>query len=169
MKRWLRRLRGLLGNSVLWGLAWFAGSTAILGALLMAGALPRSAWSWEIILERTRQIGMIGFGAGVVFSTALPLLIRGQVLNTVGAARFMLAGAALGGLTFLGVVELFFYGSMQPSPFFFAAIASAFGAATAGSTLAAAKHAHRVEVGAAVHELEATQEEARQLLGPEAA
>lgn len=168
MQNWARRLRGLVGNSVVWGFAWFVGAAAILGGLLVTGVLSPSYWSWEIIFERARDIGFVGAGAGAIFSLSLPLLFRGRTLEQISTVRFVLGGATLAGLTLLGGVELMVRGSIQPSPFFFAGIAAVFGAVTAGASLAAAKHAQRLDVRESLESLEAMQEETSKLLQPEA-
>ena len=169
MGRWWRRIRGLVGNSVSWGLAWFAGSTTILGAMLTLGFLPRSAWSWEIVLEWTTRIGMAGLGAGALFSSALPMLFRSGSLREMGTVRFILGGAVLGAVTFLAALRLTVGpGTMYPSEWFFAAVAAAFGAGTAGTTLLMARHAERLEEAAALQELESAQSEVAGLLNREA-
>lgn len=168
MKAWVRRLRGFIGNSLVWGVAWFAGATAVLGTLLLTGVFSTSHWSWEIVFERARDIGFVGLGAGAVFSVSLPFLFRGRTLDQVDATRFVLGGAALAGLTLLGGVELMVRGSIYPSPFFFAGVASVFGAVTAAVSLGAAKHAQRLDVRTSLESLEAMQEETRGVLQAEA-
>lgn len=97
MKGWLRRLRGALGNGVVWAVSWVAGGTAVLGFLHLTG-LFRLADPSEIFSFFVPVLGMTGLLTGLAFSAYLPFAFRDQDVVEIRSAPFVLGGAVIAGL-----------------------------------------------------------------------
>ena len=86
-----RKLRGMLGVGLTWGLAW-----AVLGALLAlaVGALhPQVLDAGETPARIAVILGIAGFVSGTGFALALWLLERGRTPRDLSLARVALWGA----------------------------------------------------------------------------
>lgn len=92
-----RRLRGVLGNALAWGVGWstvvFAGVTI----LRIAGILPEAV-SWADGLEAAGKAGVIGAIAGGAFSSVIGLLYHGKRLSEISWVRFGISGGIFTGL-----------------------------------------------------------------------
>lgn len=90
MSRFLRWLRGALGNAVVWGAAWF-GAGFILGAVL--------GWPFElryiryIVLNGAVPMGLMGAALGGVFAAYISANFRGKRVGDLSPARFAFGGA----------------------------------------------------------------------------
>jgi len=86
MRTWLRRIRGAIGIGITWGAAWSA-----------VGMVPR--WIFGVNTDAPFPIifGVLGFAAGVTFSTVLALADRRRGFDQLSIPRFAAWGAA-GGL-----------------------------------------------------------------------
>ena len=91
-----RRLRGALGNALVWGAGW-AGVAAAAGAVFAVlgavGLLPPVDWgealSWAV------RFGVVGFVAGGAFSGVVGLLYRGRRLSELSLPRFAVGGGVV--------------------------------------------------------------------------
>ncbi len=137
----LRKLKAALGNSIVWGGAWAAGSVTLATVLTWLGVV-----SVPLNLEELSQIatwyGLAGIVAGGAFSGLLPIAFRGRDVLSVRSKLFLLGGLAAGALI----------APLLPGPVWIGAI---LGAGTASGTLAIAKSVARQEVisGESVKEL----------------
>ena len=90
----LRRLRGALGNGLVWGAAWsgvvFAGFTI----LRVIGVAPDTV-SWREGLGLAARFGIVGAVAGTAFSSVIRLVYQGRRLRDISWVRFGLAGGAV--------------------------------------------------------------------------
>ncbi len=89
-----RRLRGALGNAVVWGAIWFATALAISSVL----GLVEGSFSWAETWRQAARIGVMGGLASAAFSTAIGLLYRGKRLSEISWVRFGLGGGAVAGV-----------------------------------------------------------------------
>lgn len=92
MRKWLRKLRGMLGTATIWG-----GCGAVLGAALGAitGALNGGgllAWALDGFL----QLGALGFAVGAGFAALLSALDGGRRLLELSPLRGALWGGSAG-------------------------------------------------------------------------
>ena len=62
MRKWLRRIRGAIGIGLTWGAAWAA-----------VGSVPRWLFGFNTDAPFPLIFGVLGFGAGVIFSGLLML------------------------------------------------------------------------------------------------
>lgn len=88
MQNWVGRVRGAIGMSVTWAVAWSA-----------AGALPRWVFGVETDAPLPLIFGVFGLLAGVVFSGVLALTERRRTFDQMSLPRFA-AWGAVGGLLF---------------------------------------------------------------------
>ena len=169
MKGWLRRIRGILGMGVTWGVA---------GALAgMAIELINGIWSnplgsmmdmWPVAL------GLPGFLAGITFSAVLGVVARSRRFEELSLSKFALLGG-IGGLvmgllpaalTTLGLVPAGF--NLWPvTPAIFVPF-TLVGAIVASGTLTLARlteDRELLQAGEGVADVELTTEETRDLLG----
>jgi len=99
MKNWLRRLRGIAGMGLTWGVA---GSLVGAGIELLNRVWPNPLGGmmdlWPVAL------GLPGFLGGIAFSTVLTLTARSRRLDELSTWKFALLGG-VGGLI-VGVLPL---------------------------------------------------------------
>jgi hypothetical protein len=69
----LRRLRGAVGNALVWGASWSATAFVVTLALRAAGAIPGSG-SWLDAFAIGARFGLVGAIAGGAFSLAIGLV-----------------------------------------------------------------------------------------------
>jgi len=103
-----RRLRGALGNALVWGAAWSASALAVFAALKVTGILPASVIWLDSLLVAAR-FGVVGGITGGAFSLVIGLLYRGRRLSEISWVRFGVGGGLVAGLfvpTFLTVARL---------------------------------------------------------------
>ena len=168
MKGILRRIRGALGNAVVWAVSWVTGGTAVLGLLHLTGLFQLADPS-EIFSFFVPVLGMTGLLTGLAFSGYLPLAYRDHTVLEIRLGRFVLGGAVIAGLicpliVFLSPLSPELGASMR------ILIASelwtvVFGGVTAGATLRLAQRASRSLADAAADELAREQDQVMNLLG----
>lgn len=88
----LKRIRGALGNALVWGAAWCGVGFAYLTALHLAGGAPESE-PWRLILYVSANFAVTGMIAGGAFSAYLATMYRGRDLLGIRVSRFALGGA----------------------------------------------------------------------------
>ena len=141
MQKWLRRIRGAIGIGLIWGAVWSG-----------VGTLPRWVFGVETDVPIPLVLGVLGFLAGLVFSSLLAVTEGRRGLDQLSLPRFAGWGAA-GGLllsvlfaaaTSLGLRDVL---ALAPT----LAIASAVSAA---GSLVVAKRAERRELTESANETE---------------
>ena len=86
MRKWLRRIRGAIGMRLTWGAAWF-----------VAGLVPRWLFGFNPDVPFPLVFGVLGFIAGVAFSSLLVLAEGRRNFDQMSLPRFA-AWGAVGGL-----------------------------------------------------------------------
>lgn len=86
MGKWLRGIRGVIGMGLTWGFAWSAA-----GFVLMVVTGFKTDAPFPLIF------GVLGFGAGIIFSAFLALTERRRRFDQMSLPRFA-AWGAIGGL-----------------------------------------------------------------------
>jgi hypothetical protein len=140
-----RRLRGAVGNAVVWGAGWATLGFAVFATLKVAGILPAEA-SWLDAVTLAAKLGIIGGVAGTAFSAVVGLLYRGRRLSDISAVRFGAGGALMAGLfvpAFFQVMNLLTGDGLVPMGLVLDDIlwAMAFGGIAAGASLTLAQRA----------------------------
>lgn len=172
MKGIWRRLRGAIGNAVVWGGAWFTGALALFGgaALFGAGVGPDP---WWVALLVSMNIGVTGFLTGLAFSAYLRLGLFDRSLLSIRAGRTAVAGAlvAASASVLLSALLRVVYGLPFTPPSLLSGLplAVTFGAATAGATVYLAQRAALAAEANEAAELAREQEEVGLLLEGEIA
>jgi hypothetical protein len=90
------RLRGAVGNALVWGAAWFTAAIALVGTLHIVGIFP--GLRWFDVLGLATRVGVVGVFAGVAFAGAITVLYRGRRLSDISTVRFGIGGAVVSGL-----------------------------------------------------------------------
>lgn len=137
-----RRLRGALGNALLWGAAWsalgFAAVSALTGSLLNG-------------LVFAPRFGIIGVVTGAAFSSLVPLLYRGRRLSEISPVRFGMAGGLVAGVFMPLFLQTMNVLSGGPIPWSLvlddAPLAAVLGGIAAGGSLALAQRARTLAAG----------------------
>jgi hypothetical protein len=93
----LKRVRGALGNALLWGAGWLGVTAVTFGVLRVLGVLAPE-FSWGAVLETAVNFGIIGTVAGGAFSALIRLRYHGRDLLEISATRFGVSGGLLAGL-----------------------------------------------------------------------
>jgi hypothetical protein len=91
----LRRLRGALGNAVVWGGGWFAIGLVLFATLRLIGVL---SWPWVEVLEYAVRAGILGGVVGGAFSVFIRLFYHGRRLTEISWVRFGIGGGVFAGL-----------------------------------------------------------------------
>jgi hypothetical protein len=146
-----RRLRGAVGNAVVWGAAWAACSAAVFAGLKVAGLLPAPAIWLDAILVAAR-FGLMGGIVGGAFSLVIGLLYGGRRLSDLSAVRFGIRGGIMAGLfvpAFMTVARLLSGDAFLPLADLLTngLMAAAFGAVAAGGSLTLAQRAQTLLSG----------------------
>ena len=95
MKTYVRRLRGALGNALVWGACWFMAAYGLLTAYALLS--PRTPLSWvfsAMTFFGAVRIGVAGAFTGALFSAYIAANFRHEKLQDISAGRFAL-GAGL--------------------------------------------------------------------------
>ena len=95
MRKWLKRMRGVVGMGLTWAAAW-----SLIGAVLavLPGAMPVGFPSLlELILGFVAQYAAMGFVGGAAFSVVLGMTEGRRRFHQMSLPRFA-AWGALGGL-----------------------------------------------------------------------
>jgi hypothetical protein len=141
-----RRLRGAIGNAVVWGAGWTAAALAVFAVLKVAGILPESVIWLDSLLVAAR-FGVMGGIAGAAISPLISFLYRGRRLSDIRAVRFGIGGGIAAGLfvpAFLQAMNLLSGGPMVPMELVMddGLMAALFGAVVAGGSLKLAQRAN---------------------------
>ena len=167
MKNFLRRLRGALGNAMVWGTAWFGAGFALWTAFYLLGQ-PLPGDPWRVIPYVAANFGVAGFLAGGAFSAFLRVAYRDRPILEIKVGRFALGGAVIAGLLFPTVTMLarmsIGTGMSLGDLLATGLMAAFFGGVTAGGTIKLAQRTTRKLSGAAIDELETEQDEVLALL-----
>ncbi len=172
MRSVFRRLRGAIGNAVVWGATWFAGAFSVFGAMELLVGLEAPIAPWRLILAIATNVGITGFVTGFAFSGYLRLRHFDRPLLGIRVGRTALMGGTVAVAVSLGVGALIRLSMGLPlglrDVVAGVPMVALFGAATAGATLHIAQRSARALTADATANLEAEQEEARALLGVDA-
>ena len=85
MQKWLRRIRGAIGMGLTWAAAWAA-----------VGSVPRWVFGFNTDVPFPLVFGVLGFGAGVIFSGLLMLTEGRRGFDELRLSRFAAWGAVGG-------------------------------------------------------------------------
>lgn len=92
-----RRLRGALGNALVWGVGWFTAAFGMFAALRLFGILPAAPF-WEAYGEEAIKFGVVGGMAGGAFSSFIRWRYHGRRLSNISWVRFGIGGGVVTGL-----------------------------------------------------------------------
>jgi len=106
MKLIVRRLRGALGNALVWGIGWFgAGLALILGTRFFGPRPPTfTPETIRIILMGATGVAVAGAITGGIFSAYIAANFRRRQLTEINPARFALGGSLVTVLLGLAVI-----------------------------------------------------------------
>ena len=90
MNRFLRKVRGVLGVGLTWGVAW--GAIGTLLAVLIGQLFPGSIGPGESRIVLGALIGLVGFVCGVAFSAVLSFAERRKTLAELSLGRAAMWG-----------------------------------------------------------------------------
>jgi hypothetical protein len=140
-----RRLRGALGNAVVWGAGWASLALAVFAALKVTGILPASVHLLDAI-GMSVKFGFMGGIAGGAFSAFIGVVYRGRRLSEISPVRFGIGGGLMAGIfvpAFLQTMNLLSGGGLVPMGLVAddALWSAVFGAVVAGGSLKLAQRA----------------------------
>jgi hypothetical protein len=90
----LKRLRGVVGNAVVWAGCWAAVALAVSTVLGIAGG----SYSWSASWHPAARIGVVGGLTSVAFSAVIGRVYRGRRLSEISWVRFGLGGGVVAGI-----------------------------------------------------------------------
>jgi hypothetical protein len=159
MRGILRRLRGAVGNALVWGGVW-SGTTFTVSMIYTLAGLSGASFSWsylKAILLFSGFQGAVGFVTGGAFSAYFVGAFRGRSLDNLNPWRAALGGALvtvpfvlllkIWSNSMLGYEWIFLSELLRP-----VAYSAALGGLTAFSSVRLAQ-SHRLEAPEATHEL----------------
>lgn len=157
MKRWLQRLRGVVGTALTWAVGWciagmLIGTTGLFGNLALV----------EYVIFGG-VFAVLGFIGGTAFSVVLSLIEGRRRFDQMSLSRFAVWGAIGGALMSLTVTALGEGGGLATWVFYMA-----LGSGSAAGSLAVARraeHQQLLESGEGIAEVGLSRDEARRLLG----
>jgi hypothetical protein len=140
----LRRLRGVLGNAMVWGIGWFTAALAVFATVRLLGGFPDTSLLEG--LETAGRFGIVGGVAGAAFSSVIRLVYHGRRLSDISWVRFGLGGAAVTGLfmpVFLQTMNLLSGTGLVPWTLVLddAVLTAVFGGVAAGGSMKIAQYA----------------------------
>lgn len=91
----LRRLRGTLGNALVWGVGWLTIGFALFATVRVLGVV---SWSWAEVIGLAMRAGIVGGVAGGLFAGVIRLLYHGRRLSEISWVRFGIGGGVFAGL-----------------------------------------------------------------------
>lgn len=146
-----RRLRGAIGNAVVWGAGWTVAALAVFAVLKVAGILSPSVIWLDSLLVAAR-FGFMGGIAGAAISPVISFLYRGRRLRDIRAVRFGIGGGIAAGLfvpAFLQAMNVLSGGAPVPMEVIMddGLLAALFGAVAAGGSLKLAQRANPLLTG----------------------
>ena len=103
----VQRLRGALGNALVWGAGWFAAALVVMAALRILGFADPGA-TWIGALKDAARFGVVGTIAGAAFSSFIGFWYHGRRVREIGWVRFGIGGGIVTGLfvpTFIVVMR----------------------------------------------------------------
>lgn len=117
MKTIVRRLRGALGNALVWGTGWFVAAYGLFTGYAILSSLTPLSWVFSAgALLGAVRIGVVGALTGALFSAYIAANFRHQKLQDISASRFAL-GAGL--VTALPILLISLWGNLTTGwPFF---------------------------------------------------
>ena len=141
-----RRIRGALGNAVVFAVGWPIAAFALWFVLRQAGVLP-----YISILDGigiALRFGVMGFITGAAFPGIMRLAYRGKPISEISTLKFAIAGGIVTGLFVPGFMEtasILSGGGVVPMKYIGLDIAWAggLGAVMAALSLKLAQYAHR--------------------------
>lgn len=158
----LSRLRGALGNALVWGAGWFTAALGVMVGLSLVGLGP-GPFSWSAALGAAARFGVMGSIAGAAFSSFIRLRYHGRRLSDINWVRFGLGGGIVTGLfvpAFIVVARMIDGDPFLPLEHLLrnGLLAAAFGGTAAGVTLKLAQRAEALLSGRSRDRLEAPRE-----------
>ncbi len=153
-----RRLRGTLGNALVWGVGWFTAAFAVFATLRVVGIIP-AAVSWEAGLDTAIRLGVMGVIAGGAFSSVIRLLYHGRRLSEISWVRFGIGGGVVAGLfvpVFLQLMNWLSGDGLVPLELVLddGLLAAVFGGAAAGGSLKLAQRVDTSLPGGTEHQVD---------------
>jgi hypothetical protein len=147
-----RRLRGALGNALVWGAAWFLVAFVIAAVLLVLGIVPPDASILDVLVGLPIRIGVAGCFAGGVFSLVIGLLYGGRRLTDISWVRFGIGGGLAMALFMPPLYQLLnILSGTGPIPWRFllddVPWMTVMGGVAAAGTLRVAQYAERLRLG----------------------
>lgn len=109
MKRFVRRLRGALGNALVWAVGWFGAGFLLITAINIFGIGTFRRYTTFALLDALRyatSMAVVGFVTGGAFSMYVAAAFRNQQLQDVSPGRFALGGALVAVLLSLGLIGI---------------------------------------------------------------
>ena len=159
MKKWLQRIRGVVGTALTWAAAWF-GVGIIFFSFVVFGA-PPAGFGLAAVVAGAGVFAVLGLIGGAIFSTVLGITEGRRRFDQMSLPRFASWGA-LGGL----LMSVFFLSTQTGGSLLGTVIVSSvltvLGAGSAAGSLAIARRAEDREL------LEAGEEALGQLEGESA-
>ncbi len=158
MKKWLKRIRGVLGMGLTWAAGW-SGVFVILMLVGVFGTLDLVDYGVFAVL-----FGMVGFRGGAAFSVALGITERRRRFDEMSLRRFAFWGAVGGLLVSIPWVA----GGTLAEVLGIGVVMTLTGAGCAAGSLALARKAddrELLDAGADVGDIGLTEAEKGELLG----
>jgi hypothetical protein len=142
-----RRIRALARTALFWSVGWGAAAVILLYVMRVAGEVPASIGSLDII-GMSVKVAFWGGIVGSLFSAAIGLAFRGRRVADLRISRFTLLGAAAGGVGIPALLTLFNWIGGEPAvPWSLlqddAVLGTMFGGALAAGSLWMAQRAER--------------------------
>lgn len=163
MRDILRKIRGAVGNALIWAVAWFGAGLAIGAVLYLAGLFPVTS-GWGVVLIMAKTLAVPGFVTGGAFSVYLGVRHRNRHILDLSVLRLALAGGAVAAVTLVGYLVAQGAPAYPSVLLIDGAIAGGLGAVTAGGTILLSKHATRRMRDGSMEALEREQADAARLL-----
>ena len=153
----IRRLRGAVGNALVWGGAWFVSALTIFGVLRLIGVAHSGLL--EGAVRGAAMFAVMGTIAGGVFSTFIGWRYRGRRLSEINWVRFGISGGIVTGLfvpSFIVVMRFLSGDPFLPVQFllFNGAVGAVLGGVAAGATLKLAQVGDKLLPGREQDQLE---------------
>jgi len=168
MAGFLKRLRGIIGNGVVWATGWAVGAVVLTLLVPLALGFPSGAGILGGILKAAGVFGGLGFLCGSAFSVYLGVVGRNKRLKDLGPLRYALRGAVASGVI-LPILAFALPGSgdfhFWVRTFGMAGITIVLGGLSAFATVKLAQRSDRILTEASLEKLEEEQDEVRSLIG----
>ena len=93
MNTWLRKLRAVVRNGLVWAGAWICGTLAFTVFPIVVWGMPMTP---GLVVAMVLNGAVIGFATGAVFSTVLGVAYRNRLLADIRGASIGVLGASAG-------------------------------------------------------------------------